>query len=143
MMLIYTIINYDNICCCIVDMPSHREGLTTALWHAQDAFVGEWNLQSAATLLSGLSPTAAPSSTVTASSGRHLLYSFTDFLAAITNPQGTYQAIASANLQVLPLTSCRSAASLFLVLTAFIVFIVGLFLSFFDGVFYLVFFLFL
>ena len=66
----------------------------------QESFVGEWNLQSSATLLAGLAPAAAPSSAVTSSRGRHLLYSFSDFLAAITNPQGTYQNIAAASYQV-------------------------------------------
>ena len=75
-------------------------GLTTRR-AAQDAFVGEWDLQSAATLLAGLAPATAPSPSVTTSrNGRHLLWTFSDFLSAVTNPQGAYQTIASANLQV-------------------------------------------
>ena len=74
--------------------------LTGVVIMVQESFVGEWNLQSTATLLAGLAPATAPSPAVTSSRGRHLLYSFSDFLAAITNPQGTYQSIAAANLQV-------------------------------------------
>ena len=74
--------------------------LTGLMTPMQESFVGEWNLQSSATLLAGLAPAAAPSSAVTSSRGRHLLYSFSDFLAAITNPQGTYQNIAAASYQV-------------------------------------------